>query len=94
MKGRLMPVRAVYELWATATTYKDLHRQVLLSEDLWAPFRTESFCFDVTAANHKIPDARQKKIIDDFAYMGYTGEIRIKGASNVLTYLEECQYYV
>jgi tRNA (guanine10-N2)-methyltransferase len=83
----------VYELWATATTYGDLHQQTRLNEGLWAPFKTDPFCFDVSAANHKIPDARQKKIIDDFAYMGYTGEIRIKNGSNVLTYLEECQFY-
>ena len=85
-----MPIRAVYELWATATTYEDLHHQTRLHEDLWKPFSAESFCFDVTAANHKVPDARQKKIIEDFAYMQYTGDIRIKNASNVLTYLEEC----
>jgi len=85
-------VRAVYELWATGTTYGDLHCQMHLNEHLWRPFCAESFCFDVTAVNHKIPDARQKKIIEDFAYMEYTGEINIKNAMNVLTYLEECRY--
>lgn len=86
---RCILIRAVYELWATATTYGELHQEMRLNQDLWKPFSTETFCFDVTASNHKIPDARQKEIIEDFAYMAYTGDIRIKGATNVLTYLEE-----
>lgn len=85
--------RGVYELWATATNYFDLHTTTRANEALWKPFENASFRFEVTATGHTIPSSRKKKIVDDFAYMNYLGPIDLKNAEVVLAYFEECARY-
>jgi tRNA (guanine10-N2)-methyltransferase len=83
--------RAVYELWAFATNYPDLHKMNRGNEALWCPFSNDSFRFEVTSTGHTIPSNRKTAIINEFAYMDYQGLIDMKNARTVLALFEECE---
>lgn len=51
-----------------------------------------SFRFLVTSYQHKIPQARQKEVIEGFTYMGFLGKIDMKKPEVVLVCFEECRF--
>jgi tRNA (guanine10-N2)-methyltransferase len=87
-----MIYRAVYELWASATNYPDLHTTTRGNDALWRPFSNDSFRFEVTSTGHTIPSKRKTDIINEFAYMDYQGLIDMKDAQTVLALFEECEW--
>lgn len=62
---------------------------------MWERYIPEtSFKFIVAAYNHKIPQHRQKEVVESFAYMGFMGKIDMKTPEITLGCFEECPYEV
>jgi tRNA (guanine10-N2)-methyltransferase len=89
----LPPVRAVYEFYGQGSTYDDLHEANRKSKSLWTRYVEDtSFRFLVTSSQHKIPQSRQREVIESFAYMGFLGKIEMKNPDILLICFEECGY--
>ncbi|KAF8972985.1 tRNA guanosine-2'-O-methyltransferase [Flammula alnicola] len=87
---RCILIKAVYEFYGQGTTYNELHVANRQSEPLWARFvQDTSFRFLVTSSQHKIPQSRQREVIESFAHMGFLGRIDMKNPDIVLTCFEE-----
>lgn len=89
-----MHPRAIYELWADASTYEEIHVQNKANEPAWSPFKYTTFKFNASAMYHTIPEDRQKRIIEEFSYMAYEGVIDLKRPDVALQYFEECGSFV
>lgn len=88
-----LQTRAVYELYAQGSNYSKLHATNQLSQPLWERYVEDtSFRFLVTSSQHKIPQTRQRQIIESFAYMGFLGKIDMKNPDINLTVFEECKW--
>lgn len=89
----LLPIRAVYEFYGQGSTYDELHEANRKSEPLWTRYVEDtSFRFLVTSSQHKIPQSRQREVIESFAYMGFLGKIEMKNPDILLICFEECGY--
>jgi tRNA (guanine10-N2)-methyltransferase len=85
--------RAVYEFYGQGSSYEELHaaNRSEGNREKWERFIPDtSFRFLVTAYNHKIPQKRQKSVIENFAYMGLQGKIDMKNPQETFTCFEEC----
>lgn len=83
--------RSVYELYAQGSNYEDLHLRNRASRSLWSRYIPDtSFKFNVTAYNHKIPQSRQREVIESFSYMSFLGKIDMKNPEISLGCFEEC----
>jgi hypothetical protein len=83
--------RALYEFYAQGSTYEELHEANRKMEPLWRRYVADtSFRFLVTSSQHKIPQSRQRDVIESFAYMGFLGKIDMKNPEIILTCFEEC----
>jgi tRNA (guanine10-N2)-methyltransferase len=64
------------------------------NKPLWERYVDDtSFRFLVTAYQNKIPQARQKEVIDGFAYMGFLGRIDMRKPEITLVCFEECRAF-
>lgn len=73
--------------------YAELHEANKLSQPLWARYIEDtSFRFLVTSSQHKIPQTRQREVIESFSYMGFLGKIDMKKPEINLICFEECEY--
>ncbi|KAF5322273.1 hypothetical protein D9619_001539 [Psilocybe cf. subviscida] len=82
--------RAVYEFYAQGSTYEQIHEANRKMEPLWRRYVADtSFRFLVTSSQHKIPQSRQRDVIESFAYMGFLGKIDMKNPEIILTCFEE-----
>jgi tRNA (guanine10-N2)-methyltransferase len=89
----LSSLRAVYEFYGQGSTYEELHEANRTGEPLWTRYvENTSFRFLVTSSQHKIPQTRQREVIESFAYMGFLGKIDMKNPDIVLICFEECKY--
>ncbi|KJA27817.1 hypothetical protein HYPSUDRAFT_34967 [Hypholoma sublateritium FD-334 SS-4] len=87
---RCILIKAVYEFYAQGFTYAELHEANKLSQPSWARYIEDtSFRFLVTSSQHKIPQARQKEVIESFSYMGFLGKIDMKNPEINLICFEE-----
>ncbi|KAH6913799.1 RNA methylase [Coprinopsis sp. MPI-PUGE-AT-0042] len=89
---RCVLVKAVYEYYGQGSSYEELHAANRSEETRkkWEGFIPDtSFRFLVTAYNHKIPQKRQKAVIENFAYMGLLGKIDMKNPQETFTCFEE-----
>ncbi|KAG6902748.1 hypothetical protein C0995_011896 [Termitomyces sp. Mi166 len=87
---RCILVKSVYEFYGQGSTYDELHVSTRINETKWARYIPEtSFRFIVTAHNHKIPQSRQRAVIESFAYMNLLGKIEMKNPQIVLGCFEE-----
>ncbi|KAG6920243.1 hypothetical protein DXG01_005012 [Tephrocybe rancida] len=76
---RCILVKSVYEFYGQGSTYEEVHTGTRANETKWARYVPDtSFRFIVTAHNHKIPQSRQKAVVESFAYMGLLGKINMK----------------
>lgn len=81
----------MYEFYARGSTYEELHEANRKMEPLWRRYVADtSFRFLVTSSQHKIPQSRQRDVIESFAYMGFLGKIDMKNPEIILTCFEEC----
>lgn len=80
----------MYEYYAHAPTYSHLHSLNQQNRHLWSRYiQDTSFRFLVTAYNHKIPQDRQREVIEEFSYMGFLGKIDMKNPEITLVCYEE-----
>ncbi|KAF8197920.1 RNA methylase [Pholiota molesta] len=87
---RCILIKAVYEYYAQGSTYDELHDANRQSQPLWECYvQDTSFRFLVTSSQHKIPQSRQREVIESFAYMGFLGKIEMKNPDIILTCFEE-----
>lgn len=83
--------RSVYEFYGRGSDYEELHICTRENQAKWARYVPDtSFRFIVTAYNHKIPQARQREVVESFAYMGFLGKIDMKNPEILLGCFEEC----
>ncbi|TFK26531.1 RNA methylase [Coprinopsis marcescibilis] len=89
---RCILIKAIYEFYAQGTTYAELHQQNQLPEIRveWQKYVEDTtFKFFVTGYNHKIPQRRQREVIESFSYMGFLGKIDMKNPEISLICFEE-----
>ncbi|KAJ7132800.1 tRNA guanosine-2'-O-methyltransferase [Mycena crocata] len=83
-------LRYVYEFYAQGRNYEELHTANNANRDLWLPYAHDtSFKFIVTAYNHKVPESRQRDVVESFGYMGFSGKIDLKSPEITLGCFEE-----
>ncbi|TFK68704.1 RNA methylase [Pluteus cervinus] len=87
---RCILVKSVYEYYADGSSYDQLHELTRANRGQWEKYIPDtSFRFNVTAYNHKIPQSRQRCVVESFAYMGFLGKIDMKHPDIVLACFEE-----
>ncbi|KAF9070063.1 tRNA guanosine-2'-O-methyltransferase [Rhodocollybia butyracea] len=87
---RCILVKSIYEFYGKGANYEELHICNRSKRTLWERFIPEtSFRFFVTSYNHKIPQRRQKEVVESFAYMGFMGKIDMKNPEITLGCFEE-----
>ncbi|KAJ3724875.1 tRNA guanosine-2'-O-methyltransferase [Lentinula raphanica] len=76
---RCVLIKSIYEFYSRGATYDELHSRNRAKRSLWERYIPEtSFKFTVTAYNHKIPQRRQKEVVEGFSYMDFMGKIDMK----------------
>ncbi|KAF4620526.1 hypothetical protein D9613_000293 [Agrocybe pediades] len=87
---RCILIKAVYEFYAQGSTYEELHAANKLSEPLWTRYAEDtSFRFLVSSSHHKIPQSRQREVMESFSYMDFKGKIDMKNPEIILLCFEE-----
>ncbi|KAJ4476903.1 tRNA guanosine-2'-O-methyltransferase [Lentinula edodes] len=87
---RCILIKSIYEFYGRGSTYEELHLRNRAKRQMWERYIPEtSFKFIVAAYNHKIPQHRQKEVVESFAYMGFMGKIDMKTPEITLGCFEE-----
>ncbi|GAW02478.1 tRNA guanosine-2 -O-methyltransferase [Lentinula edodes] len=87
---RCILIKSIYEFYGRGSTYEVLHLRNRAKRHMWERYIPEtSFKFIVAAYNHKIPQHRQKEVVESFAYMGFMGKIDMKTPEITLGCFEE-----
>jgi len=87
--------RSVFVFYGQGFNYDELHAANRTHQGEWSRFAHDtSFRFLVTAYNHKIPQTRQREVIESFSYMGFLGKIDLKNPDIILTCFEECALHL
>ncbi|KAF5370810.1 hypothetical protein D9758_001866 [Tetrapyrgos nigripes] len=87
---RCILIKAIYEFYAQGSTYEELHTRNRANQALWTRYKLDtSFKFFVTAFNHKIPQDRQRQVVESFSYMDFLGKIDMKKPDITLGCFEE-----
>ncbi|KAK1232664.1 hypothetical protein PQX77_003195 [Marasmius sp. AFHP31] len=87
---RCILIKSVYEFYCQADTYEELHRRNQDNRHLWERYIEDtSFKFFVSAYNHKIPQRRQREVVENFSYMGFLGKIDMKTPEITMGCFEE-----
>ncbi|KAH9979058.1 RNA methylase [Lactifluus volemus] len=87
---RCILIKSVYELYARANSYEELHEQNRSSRHLWDKYvPSTSFKFAVNGYNRSISKTRQREVIEGFAYMGLMGKIDLKRPEVTMGCFEE-----
>ncbi|KAJ7680272.1 hypothetical protein DFH06DRAFT_1265322 [Mycena polygramma] len=90
IKSSIAPMH-IYEFYAQGGDYEELHGANKGRSQLWSPYAHDtSFKFLVTAYNHKIPETRQRAVVESFSYMGFLGRIDMKNPQVIMGCFEEC----
>ncbi|KAJ7925251.1 S-adenosyl-L-methionine-dependent methyltransferase [Mycena leptocephala] len=90
LASRCILIKHVYEFYAQGGDYEELHVANKASSHLWSSYAHDtSFKFVVTAYNHKIPESRQRNIVESFSYMGFLGKIDMKNPQVIMGCFEE-----
>ncbi|GAA5875744.1 hypothetical protein JCM1840_003505 [Sporobolomyces johnsonii] len=97
MGSRLISVKHIWELWAQAETYDELHEKVREPDcrALWEPYAVDRDCtwkFTVAAHYRTIPLPVQVKIINTFSYMPFLGDIDLKKPKLEIGVFEEYHF--
>ncbi|KAJ9658955.1 hypothetical protein H2198_003384 [Neophaeococcomyces mojaviensis] len=82
--------KSIHELYATATTYEELHSQIKsLPSSTWTPYRNVSFKFSIDAFFGKRSTVEQRSIIESFSYLPFQGKIVMKQPDEEFVVSEE-----
>ena len=84
--------RSVSELYASGTTYEEIHEQVRRNHDKWSRYVSDTtFKFSVTGYANAIPQDRQREVINSFHWMDLQGRIDMKAPEVTFVCHEECE---
>ncbi|KAF6761256.1 RNA methylase [Ephemerocybe angulata] len=87
---RCILIKAIYDYYGHGSSYEQLHEITKSNRSKWEPYVPDtSFKFFISAYNHKIPQRRQREVIEGFAYMDFQGEIDMKTPQMVCSCFEE-----
>ncbi|KAG5647054.1 hypothetical protein DXG03_001424 [Asterophora parasitica] len=87
---RCILVKSIYEFYGQGSSYEELHAATRASRARWERFILDtSFRFIVTAHNHKIPQSRQRDVVESFSYMALLGKIDMKSPDILFGCFEE-----
>ncbi|KAF5380572.1 hypothetical protein D9615_004652 [Tricholomella constricta] len=88
---RCILVKSVYEFYGQGSDYEELHACTRANQARWERYIPDtSFRFLVTAHNHKIPQSRQRDVVESFSYMALLGKIDMKDPEILFGCFEEC----
>jgi tRNA (guanine10-N2)-methyltransferase len=88
--GRSVLAKAVYEIWGTGSSYTELHGAVKShSKHLWHIYKDASFKFSLDCFQNTRSMEEQRKIIEEFQYLGFEGPIRMKNPDQDFCIFEE-----
>ena len=88
--SRSILARGIYELWASGTTYDQLHADCTKrSQQHWPLYKYASFKFSIDAYGCKKTSTQQVDIINSFRYLGFEGPIRMQDAEVEFMVFEE-----
>jgi len=86
--------RSLCDLYASGTTYEEIHEQVRRNKDKWSHYISDTtFKFSVTGYANKIPQDRQRDVINSFHWMDLRGNIDMKHPEVTFVCHEECRFY-
>ncbi|KAK4547445.1 hypothetical protein LTR36_001101 [Oleoguttula mirabilis] len=81
---------AIYELWGSGVDYESLHNDIRdRTQPLWDQYSRGTFRFDMDSFYGSRPASEQRKIIETFSYMAFTGQIRMRQPDNQFRIFEE-----
>lgn len=90
---RSILAKAIYEVWGNGSSYEDLHDNVRgISQHLWPLYRKSSFKFVFDSFQGSRSITSQRKLIEDFRFLGFEGPIKMKGADQEFCISEEWQF--
>lgn len=82
--------KGIYEYWGSGTTYTELHSDVKeRTKHLWTKYNQCSFRFEFESFRGTKSQKEQKIIIEDFAYLGFDGPIKMNNPDERFSILEE-----
>ena len=88
--SRSISSKAIYELWGSGTSYDELNADIIRkTSSQWHLYQSCSFRFEFDTFHGSRPLPEQKKIIDSFKYMGFSGPIKMRDAEQTFTIFEE-----
>ncbi|KAF9644600.1 tRNA guanosine-2'-O-methyltransferase [Thelephora ganbajun] len=90
---RCILVKSLYELYASGTSYEEVHEQVRRNHDKWSRYVSHTtFKFSVTGYANTIPQDRQRDVINSFRWMDLRGKIDMKNPEVTFVCHEEYVY--
>ena len=90
---RSILAKAIYEVWGNGSTFEDLHDNVRgVSQHLWPLYNSSSFKFTVDSFQGSRSTTEQRKLIEGFRFLGFEGQIKMKGAEQEFCISEEWQF--
>jgi len=82
--------KGIYEYWGSGTTYTELHVDVKeRTKHLWTKYNQCSFRFEFESFRGAKSQKEQRAIIEDFAYLGFDGPIKMKNPDQRFSIMEE-----
>ena len=82
--------KSIYELYATGTTYDELHRNVRnLPGSTWTRYKDVSFKFSIDAFCGSRSMDQQREIVEGFSYLPLEGRIKLKNPEEEFMVFEE-----
>jgi tRNA (guanine10-N2)-methyltransferase len=90
---RSILAKAVYEVWGKASTSEELHENVRsISQHLWPLYKDCSFKFSIDSFQGSRSSTEQRKLIEEFRFLGFEGPIKMKDPEQDFCISEEWQF--
>ncbi|KAM0788686.1 hypothetical protein ACM66B_002783 [Microbotryomycetes sp. NB124-2] len=90
--SRAISVRHIWQYWADAASYKDMHALIKERNSLWQYIKDDtamSWRFQVNAFGRTIPMNEQRAVVEQFSYMDFRGPIDLKNSDVTIGVFEE-----
>ncbi|KAK4055764.1 hypothetical protein OIV83_000311 [Microbotryomycetes sp. JL201] len=90
--SRAISVKHIWEYWADAASYEEMHAIIKHREALWIDIKadsTMSWRFQVNAYGRTIPMDQQRDVVESFSYMDFEGPIDLKKPDVTIGVFEE-----
>ncbi|EXJ85042.1 hypothetical protein A1O3_05717 [Capronia epimyces CBS 606.96] len=89
-ESRAILSKCIYEIWGQGADYEELHGDVTRrTRHLWDSYKYRSFKFAIDCYGNSHDSEEQRRIINDFSYLGFKGKIIMKNPECEFAVLEE-----